>query len=271
MTSLALVIEPDELEPHLGNPELLIVDLCKSSLYMQFHIPGAVYLDYSKIIRVEKRVMGLLPDISTLNQVLSSIGFKDSHHIVAYDDEGGGKACRLLWTLAACGHQNLSLLNGGFLAWVKDKHPVSSDIPSIIPTKTHLEYQNENVIADRDYILSQLGNTDIKLLDTRTTEEFNGIKRLAKKAGHIPGATNLDWMVTMDQQNNLRFRPENELRKMLAERDITPDKEIIVYCQSHHRSAHTWIMLKSLGYEKVRGYHGSWSDWGNHPDTPVEQ
>lgn len=239
MKPLSLVIEPDALEPHLDNPELLIVDLCKPGLGMQFHIPGAVHLDYSKIIRVEKPVMGLLPDISTLNQVLSSIGFKDSRHIIAYDDEGGGKACRLLWTLAACGHDKLSLLNGGFLAWANEKHPVSRDIPSISPININLEYQNENVIADRDYILSQLDNADVKLLDARTAEEFSGVKRLAEKAGHIPGAANLDWAATMDQQDNLRFRPENELRKMLAEREVTPDKEIIVYCQSHHRSAHT--------------------------------
>ncbi|MDH5436847.1 MAG: sulfurtransferase [Gammaproteobacteria bacterium] len=270
MTSLSLVIEPDELEASLDNPDLLIIDMCKPSLYMQFHIPGAVHLDYSKIVRAENPVMGLLPDISTLNAVLSSIGFNNHQHVVAYDDEGGGKACRLLWTLAACGYEKLSLLNGGFLAWVNEKHPMSQQIPSIEPTHSNVSYSNENAIADRDYILSQLDNTDTKRLDVRTIEEFNGLKRLADKAGHIPGAVNMDWMLTMDQQNNLRFRPENELRAMLVEREITPDKEIIVYCQSHHRSAHTWIMLKSLGFERVRGYHGSWSDWGNHPDTPVE-
>ena len=270
MKPLSLVIEPDELEEHLAQPDLLIVDLCKPSLYTQIHIPGAVHLDYSAIIQIKKPVMGLLPEIAELNKILSSIGFNNDHHIIAYDDEGGGKACRLLWTLAACGHKKMSLLNGGIVAWANEKHPVSSDIPQIEPTSVHLEYINTDAVADRHYIMSKLDDAETKFLDARTAEEFSGMKRLAEKAGHIPGAVNLDWMLTMDKQNNLRFLPENKLNEMLSERKITPDKEVIVYCQSHHRSAHTWIMLKSLGYKKVRGYHGSWSDWGNHPDTPVE-
>ena len=103
---------------------------------------------------------------------------------------------------------------------------------------------------------------DYVLVDVREVEEF--------AQGHIPGAVNMEWLLAMDQALNLRFKSPDELRALLAERHVTPDKEVIVYCHTHHRSAHTYMVLKSLGYERVRGYPGSWSDWGNAADTPVE-
>jgi thiosulfate/3-mercaptopyruvate sulfurtransferase len=92
----------------------------------------------------------------------------------------------------------------------------------------------------------------------------------AKRGGHIPGAVNIEWTDAMDKQHDLRLKPENELRQLLESKGITPDKMIVMHCQTHHRSAHTYILLKSLGYEKIKGYPGSWSDWGNEPNTPIE-
>lgn len=270
MSFLPLVIEPEILEKQLGNEKLLIVDLCKPEVHLNLHIPGAVHLDYIRIVRIEKPVMGLLPEPSVINEVLSSIGFTPEHHVVAYDDEGGGKACRLLWTLSACGYEQYSLLNGGINAWANERHPVTRDVTPLKNSHCDLPCNSDEAVADKKYIMNALGNPDIRILDARTTEEFTGQKRFAEKAGHIPGAKNLDWLLTMDQGRNLRLKPENELRDLLAERGLSPEKETIVYCQSHHRSAHSYIMLKSLGFERVRGYPGSWSDWGNASDTPVE-
>ena len=108
------------------------------------------------------------------------------------------------------------------------------------------------------------------LLDARSTDEYLGSKRFAERGGHIPGAVNLDWMQTMDRNRGLRFKPAEELRTMLTSLGVTPDREVVCYCQSHHRSAHSCMMLKSLGFARVRGYPGAWSDWGNSPDTPIE-
>ena len=125
-------------------------------------------------------------------------------------------------------------------------------------------------LADTDYILSRLGDPDFALLDSRTPQEFSGEKKFSARGGHIPGAELLNWVDTMDQSRNLRLKLEVELRKMLAQRELTSDREIVCYCQSHHRSSHSYIMLKALGYPRIKGYPGAWSAWADRADTPVE-
>ena len=268
-THLPLILEPSELEQHLNDDKLLIVDLSKDETYQQAHIPGAVHLQYPRILHVEKPIMGLLPDDATLNEVLSSIGISNDTHVVAYDDEGGGKACRLLWTLEVLGHAQFSLLNGGLHAWSNEGHPMDSQVATITPAQFEAQ-RTDKAVVDRQYILDNLENPEVVLLDSRSIQEYTGEKNFASRAGHIPHAINLDWMLTMDQQNNLRFLPDAQLEQMLNDLGITDDKEIILYCQTHHRSTHSYIMLKHLGYNNIKGYPGAWSDWGNRPDTPIE-
>jgi thiosulfate/3-mercaptopyruvate sulfurtransferase len=111
-------------------------------------------------------------------------------------------------------------------------------------------------VADSAYIRARLGNAEVGLLDVRSAGEFTGGRRYAERGGHIPGAVNLEWTMAMDQTRNLRFKPDAELERLLSRIGITPDKEIITYCQSHHRSAHTYIVLRHLG-SRVKGYPGS--------------
>ncbi len=268
-TTLPLLIEPDDLEHYLNNPNVRVVDLCRADLYASQHLPGAVHLDYTKIIRNKPPVIGLLPETKTLGGIFSDLGIAPHTQVVAYDEEGGGKAARFLWTLHAMGHTQITLLNGGLAAWAAEGHRVDPSAVSIAPTPYAVNV-NTSVIADRAYILDQLKNPAVCVLDCRSAREFSGEVRSAERAGHIPGAVNMDWLLAMDQSRNLRFRTPDELRALLAQRRVTPDKEVIVYCHTHHRSAHTYMVLKSLGYQRVRGYAGSWSDWGNAKDTPVE-
>ncbi len=264
-----LVIEPQDLEKHLSSGSFLLVDLCQPETYARAHIPGAVHLDYAQIVTARPPVMGLLPNREQLSATFSGIGLTPDRHVVAYDDEGGGKACRLLWTLAAIGHPRYSLLDGGIQAWAAEHLPTTTEIPP--PGKSRYSAgPATDAVVTMDYIVGHLGQPDIRLLDCRTPGEYSGQKRLAARAGHIPGAVNFDWVEAMDQRNHLRLKPAAELRRMLDALGVTPDKRVITYCQTHHRSAHTFIVLKSLGFTQVAGYPGSWSEWGNSADTPVE-
>jgi len=265
-----LILEPAELEKALDNDGLLIVDLCKPEIYQQAHIPGAVHLEYKQIIASQAPAMGLLPDESQLSMTLSALGLTRNHHVVAYDDEGGGRAARFLWTLEALGHSAYSLLNGGLHAWSADQRPLTQEVPTTKNSNYAASIQNPEVAADLDYIRSRLDDSSVVLLDCRTPAEYTGQKKRADRAGHIPGAINFDWVNAMDLQSALRLKPDQELSKTLASLGVTPNKEIIVYCQTHHRSAHTYLVLKNLGFPKVKGYPGSWSQWGNRQDVPVE-
>ena len=269
MTKLPLLIEPKLLEESLSYDNILIIDLSKRTTYEQMHIPGARHLDYVTVVAGAKPVMGLVPDDATLAAVFSAIGIDNDTHVIAYDDEGGGKAARLLWTLEVAGHRQGSLLNGGLHAWANEGHPLENT-PVVPQPKQFTVTRNEEPCVDHDYILGHLGDSDCCLLDVRSPDEFNGIKRFAERAGHIPGAVNLEWTQAMDMTRNLRFKPDEVLGGMFASVGATPDREIIAYCQTHHRSAHTYIVLKHLGYPRVRGFPGSWSYWGNHPELPVE-
>ncbi|MGD2111770.1 MAG: sulfurtransferase [Gammaproteobacteria bacterium] len=269
MAEFPLLIEPATLNEALGSDKLLVVDLSKAEMYRTLHVPGAVHLDYSQIVAGRKPVMGLLPDTATLQQLFSALGIGGDTRVVAYDDEGGGRAARLLWTLEAAGHRHASLLNGGLHAWANEGFPREATAVTPVPAEFTV-HRNAAPLADSDYIRERLGDPQTCLLDVRSPEEYHGTKRFAERGGHIPGAVNLEWTLTMDPQRNLRFKPDAELRELLSRVGATPDREIITYCQTHHRSAHSYIVLRYLGYPQVRGYAGSWSDWGNNAELPVE-
>lgn len=267
--ALPLIVEPAELRRNLSAENILIVDLSRPQTYAQVHVPGAVHLDYAKIVAARPPTMGMVPDNAALSEALGSIGVTPDMHVVAYDDEGGGRASRLLWTLDTLDHPSSSLLNGGLHAWLNDRLPVSSE-PVIKTARPYPVKFNDTFMADKNYIMARLRDPGVVFLDTRTPAEYHGETRRAERGGHIPGAINFDWMNTIDQARSTRLKPAEDLRSVLTELGITPDKEIITYCQTHHRSAHTYMVLKSLGYPRRRGYPGSWSEWGNSPETPIE-
>lgn len=267
---LPLLIEPEALRPLLGQPDILLLDLCKDTTYQQLHIPGALHLPYPQIVTSKHPTHGLLPDPDRLRAIFSACGIGGRTHVIAYDDEGGGNASRLLWTLDAMGHGRYSLLNGGLHAWANESHPCDREATRTPPAQ-FTGTPNPAVVADAEYILQRLDSKDLALWDARSINEYRGISRFSQYPGHIPGAVNLDWLEVMDRTRNLRLKPEDELRELLSGLGITPDKEVIAYCQTHHRSSLAWFVLKYLGFAQARGYPGSWSDWGNRDDTPKAQ
>ena len=265
-----LVIEAPDLAAQQGRPETLIVDVRRPETCIDGHIPGAVSLVYQDLLRENGLAKGLLPTSARLSALFSGIGLTPGRHVVAYDDDSGAGAARLLWTLDVLGHRSSSLLNGGFSAWDEADLPISETLatPSVSDFRA---IGADDGVADYDYVLANLGNPDVVFVDARTPEEYSGEIVRAARGGHIPGAVNFNWTEAIDPHDSHRLRSDDELRAMLAVRGITADKEIVAYCQTHHRSSHTYIMLKHLGYTRVRGYAGSWSQWGNRADAPIER
>ncbi len=270
MSQASYFIEPDDLEKIRTNKNLIIVDLCKAKQYAQAHIPDARFVNYADIIKIDKPVMGLLPDNENFSALLSSLGVSKKSLIVAYDDEGGGCAARFVWTLHVFGHETAVVLNGGLHSWANEGYQLSNTTPEPAEASGYKVSKTHHHTATRAFIQTHLDDENVALLDARSLAEYTGEKKFAEKAGHIPGAIRYEWTESMDQNNNLRRLPAKDIQQRLDELGITKDKEVVCYCQSHHRSAYSWLVLKSLGYENVLGYPGSWSEWGNHPDTPVE-
>lgn len=270
MVNTSILIEPEALQAMLADAQLLVVDLSKAATYAQLHIPGAMHMEYSILNSGTQPAPGLLPPEERLAQIAGLLKLDKMSRIVAYDDEGSGRAARLAWTLHYLGYESVQVLNGGLHAWNNEGHPVDNQpvLPDITATLP-LAARNPSVLADDTYILEHLDDESVALLDARTPEEYAGTKVRAARGGHIPGAVNLNWLDTMDKNRNLRFKSPDILNDALRTLGIRIEQEVITYCQSHHRSAHAWLMLKSLGFPRVRGYAGSWSEWGNHPDTPV--
>ncbi|MBT4838486.1 MAG: sulfurtransferase [Methylococcales bacterium] len=266
---IPFIIEPDDLEQYIGNPDVLIIDLCKRTHYVSGHIAGAVCLDYSELVLGVKPAPGLLPDINKLNKALSAIGMTSEKHVIAYDNEGGGNASRLLWVLSELGHTSMSLLNGGIIAWSNEHHSIEAANVVVEATEYVAEYTGQAAVSI-DYLLENMNKESICLVDSRSHAEFIGEKKYANRGGHIPRAVNLDWVETMDKDNNFRFLGRQLVQQKYTDLGVGKDQEVIVYCQTHHRSSHTYVLLKSLGYTNVKGYAGAWSEWGNRNDTPVE-
>jgi thiosulfate/3-mercaptopyruvate sulfurtransferase len=269
-TSLPIFMEPEQAETLLDHDSLVVVDLSKPEVHVQLHVPGARPLDYALLLGGVKPAVGLLPPVDRLNRLVESLGIDPDSRVLAYDDEGGGRACRLAWTLHCMGFFNVSVINGGIHAWANEGHPVTSD-PALAPTAGSFAIDGPRgaALAEKDYVLARVEDGASQFFDSRSFEEYTGQKAFAQRGGHIPGAINLNWTDTMDRDRNLRLKEPDTLREMLSDRGFERDREIVTYCQTHHRSAHSYLMLKHLGFEAVRGYAGAWSEWGNDPSLPV--
>jgi thiosulfate/3-mercaptopyruvate sulfurtransferase len=267
-SDLSPIVDSLWLQAGLDQQNLKLIDVRPADAYRSAHLPGAVHFDIEQINLKKPPVAGLLPELSTMNRLLSAIGLHAADYAVVYDESGGPAAARLAWTLRAFGHKAASMLDAGFNGWLHTGARTEAHVPEIRSSYYQGNFDPRR-IADRHYIQQRLRDKNTVLIDARTLPEYEGTDRRAARGGHIPGAVHFDWNFTKEPDSS-HFRPADQLRPQLQALGITPDKEIICYCQSHQRSAVFCLLLEALGYRQVKGYPGAWSDWGNAPDTPVE-
>ena len=266
-SGLPLVIEPADLATRLQAPELILVDLSPAARYAEGHIPGSRWVDSKRTQLGQPPAPGLLPEQAQLEALFGELGHNANAIYVVYDDEGGGWAGRFIWLLDVIGHGRYHFLNGGLQAWLSEGRELSQTTPPAATGLARLTL-HDGPTASRDYLQSRLGATDLAVWDARSPAEFSGEKVLAARSGHVPDAVNFEWTAGMDPQRGLRIRAD--MAEVLEGLGITKDKEVITHCQTHRRSGFTYLVAKALGYPRVKAYAGSWSEWGNLPDTPIE-
>lgn len=269
--SLPLIVSSAWLNQALtANPdEFFLVDVTKQSIYDQAHLTGAVHVNYNEL-QLGGPIPGLPPSRENIEQLLSRIGLTPNKKVIAYDEDGGTRAARFLWILALAGHQQFSYLDGGIHAWLAADLPYSTK--PVTPTASH--YSVPVLQAEPDILIDELltiyQNPNVVIWDSRSPEEYLGIAKNSRRPGHIPGAVNYNWENAIDAFNNYVVRPLDDIKAELAKQGITPDKQVIVHCRTHHRSSFTWLLAKHLGFPNVRAYAGSWAEWGDaRDDTPV--
>ncbi|MFP4181665.1 MAG: sulfurtransferase [Thiohalospira sp.] len=265
------IISPEELSRRLeGEANLRVIDLGDADTFARGHIPGSVQIPFEAIIHSDGVIKGLLADATELSRHLEAAGVTPETTVIACDDEGGGRAARLLWTLATAGHPRAALLDGGRDAWITAGLPTSTELATPEAGHYPVHYTaREETVATRDEILRHLGDPHYALWDARSPAEFSGEDVRAARGGHIPGAVNLEWTWLMDNAHDRRLKDATTIRDKLDFLGFTPDRCVITYCQTHHRSALPWLVLKWLGFPEAKGYPGAWSDWGNAEATPV--
>jgi 3-mercaptopyruvate sulfurtransferase SseA len=266
-SGLGLLLEPSELAARLDAPELVLVDLTSPASYAEGHIRGARFVDPKRTQLGQPPAPGLLPSLPQLEQLFAELGHAPDSVYVVYDDEGGGWAGRFIWLLDVIGHRRYHYLNGGLTAWRAEDRPLEQHVPPALSGSLSLTL-DPTPTATREYLQSRLGSDDLAIWDARSPAEYRAEKVLAARGGHIPGAINFEWTAGMDNQRALRIR--KDMGDILAALGITPDKEVITHCQTHHRSGFTYLVAKALGYPRLKAYAGSWGEWGNHPETPIE-
>ena len=271
-----VLVDADWAQAHLTDPSVRFVEVdVDTTAYSQGHIPGAVGWDWtSQLSDGVRRDLASRDDFSTL---LSDSGIGPDTTIVLYGDNNNWFAAFAYWQLKLFGHDDVRILNGGRKYWLDNGLPITTDEPSPTPTRYQLSERDDTLRAFRDDLLPRLGDPGLALVDVRSPAEYNGeiiappgLSETAQRAGRIPGAVSIPWAQTVREDGT--FKSPDELRSLYEARGVTPDKDVVAYCRIGERSSHSWFVLHELlGYQRVRNYDGSWTEWGSLIGVPIEK
>jgi thiosulfate/3-mercaptopyruvate sulfurtransferase len=275
--SKPVLVTTDWLGDQLGAEGLVVAEVDENpDLYEEGHIPGAVKLHWREDL--QDQVERDLIEKDAFEQLMGRLGVGNDTTLVVYGDKNNWFAAYAYWYLKIYGHHDVRVLDGGRQKWIDEGRELTTDAPPITATTYTARDRDESIRAYRDGVRSSIGAGDHALVDVRSPQEFSGDliappgyeQEGAQRAGHIPTAKSIPWAQAVRDDGT--FKSHDELRDLYGAKGVTPEKAVTAYCRIGERSAHTWFVLRELlGYENVRNYDGSWTEWGNLVDVPIEK
>jgi thiosulfate/3-mercaptopyruvate sulfurtransferase len=272
-----VLVTTDWLAEHLGEGSVVVAEADENTdLYEEGHIPGAVKLHWRDDLQdaLERDLI----EQPEFEELMGARGIGNDTTVVLYGDKNNWFAAYAYWYLKIYGHQDVRLLDGGRQTWIDEGRELSTDVPSVSPASYAASPRDESIRVYRDTVLGDLGTDGIMLVDVRSPQEYSGElmappryeQEGASRTGHIPGAQSIPWAKAVRDDGT--FKGADELSELYGGQGVTADKEVRAYCRIGERSAHTWFVLRELlGYENVKNYDGSWTEWGNLVDVPIQR
>jgi thiosulfate/3-mercaptopyruvate sulfurtransferase len=272
-----VLVDADWAVAHIEDRNVRFVEVdVDTSAYDEGHIPGAVAWNWTS--QLSDGVRRDIVSREDLVKLLSASGIGPETTIVLYGDNNNWFAAWAYWQLRLFGVEDVKLLNGGRKLWLARGLATSTDVPTYAPTGIQLSTADFSHRAFRDDVLKHVDASDAALVDVRSPAEYSGEllapaaipQEGAQRAGHVPGAANIPWGQAVREDGT--FKDADELRELYASKGITADKDVIAYCRIGERSSHTWFVLHELlGFDRVRNYDGSWTEYGSHVGVPIEK
>jgi thiosulfate/3-mercaptopyruvate sulfurtransferase len=265
------------LAEHLNDDGVVVAEVDENpDLYDEGHIAGAVKLHWRDDLQdpVERDLV----DKPTFERLLGERGIANDTTLVLYGDKNNWFAAYAYWYLKIYGHGDVRILDGGRQKWADEGREFMTETPQPQQTDYKASDRDESIRTYRDAVRAQIGEQSKALVDVRSPQEYAGDliappgyeQEGAQRAGHIPTAASIPWTTAVRDDGT--FKTADELRELYEGKGVTPEKEVTAYCRIGERSAHTWFVLRELlGYETVKNYDGSWTEWGNLVDVPIEK